>query len=175
KGATSRQTPHEIAGVADRFAISAGEVLVHASKMSAKVDSAALQDGYDLYHHCFFFTTGAEWCVVQQGMNGATQYARRYHWLGNFGGGSESSVDFVCEPHNAVADLTESAGAPSAPPAPAPGEQLLLNMVAAEAGHNRDASAQLVRWNPDKLMYEARRLTEGPSLFAPAPHALLPE
>src|SRR3954451_7305131 len=172
KGATSRHTPREIAGVAERLAISSGGRLVHASKMSAKVDSAGLQDGYDLYHHCFFFTTVGEWCVVQQGMNDATRYARRYHWLGDFSGAADTDANFVCEPHNAVTDLTESAGAISAP---APGEQLLLNMVAAEAGGNRDASAELIRWTPDKLMYEARRLTEGPSLFAPAHHALLPE
>ena len=163
KGGTSRHTPREIADVSDRFAITSGAELVRASKMSAKVDSAGLQDGYDLYHHCFFFTTGGEWCVVQQGMNDATRYARRYHWLGGEG------IDFVCEPHNAVEDLS------GADASPAPGEQLLLNMVADEAGANRDASAGLVRWNPDKLMYEARRLTEGPSLFAPAHHALLPQ
>ena len=174
KGATSRHTPREIAGVADRFAISAGGRLVHASKTSAKVDSAALQDGYDLYHHSFFFTTGGAWCVVQQGMNDATRYARRYHWLGDSPGGGD--IEFTCEPHNAVTDLTETASLGSAPAAgSAPGEQLLLNMVAAEAGANRDASAELVRWNPDKLMYEARRLSEGPSLFAPAHHALLPQ
>jgi hypothetical protein len=152
--------------------------------MSAKVDSAGLQDGYDLYHHCFFFTTAGAWCVVQQGMNDATSYARRYHWLDAEGGslahetpgGEGASGDpghsFVCEPHNAVTDLTEPGASVSAP---APGQQLLLNMVAAEAGGNRDASAELVRWNPDKLMYEARKLTEGPSLFAPAHHALLPQ
>ena len=82
KGGTSRQTPAEIARDADRLAISAGDMLVNASKMSAKVDSAALQDGYDLYHHCFFFTPAGQWCVVQQGMNERTRYARRYHWLG---------------------------------------------------------------------------------------------
>jgi hypothetical protein len=176
KGATSRHTPREIAGVADRFAIPAGERLIHASKLSAKVDSAALQDHYDLYHHSFFFTTQGQWCVVQQGMNDATRYARRYHWLGDAGAGAADDQSFVNEPHNAVTDLTENSGETFAPAErPAPGEQLLLNMVAAEAGANRDASAELVRWNPDKLLYEARKLTEGPSLFAPAHHALLPE
>src|SRR5688572_7306675 len=107
KGATSRHTPREIAGVADRFAISAGERLVRASKMSAKVDSAGLQDGYDLYHHSFFFTTEGEWCVVQQGMNDATSYARRYHWMrddesGDAASGGAGKDQFVCEPHHAV-------------------------------------------------------------------------
>ena len=166
KGATSRLTPREIIQTADRLAISQGAGLVRASKLSAKVDSAGLQDGYDLYHHCFFFTADGEWCVVQQGMNDATRYARRYHWLGG------DALDFVNEPHNAVADL---AGQEDVSRAPAPGEHLLLNMVADEAGANRDASAELVRWNPDKLMYEAERLAEGPSLFAPEHHALLPQ
>src|SRR3954465_16081579 len=139
KGATSRHTPREIAGVADRFAISAGGRLIHASKMTAKVDSAGLQDGYDLYHHCFFFTTAGAWCVVQQGMNDATRYARRYHWLGDAPPSQTRPTAFVCEPHNAVTDLTEPGATSSAPAAPAPGEQLLLNMVAAEAGGNRDA------------------------------------
>jgi hypothetical protein len=176
KGATSRHTPREIAGVADRFAIPAGERLIVASKMSAKVDSAALQDRYDLYHHCFFFTGQGRWCVVQQGMNEVTRYARRYHWLGDAAAEAPDHSAFVNEPHNAVTDLTENAGQTFARPRPpAPGEQLLLNMVAAEADANRDASAELVRWNPDKLMDEARRFTEGPSLFAPAHHALLPQ
>lgn len=160
KGGTSRQTPREIADASDRLAITSGERLVFASKMSAKVDSAAVQDGYDLYHHCFFFTADGQWCVVQQGMNGRTRYARRYHWLG------ESVNDFVCEPHTAIQDLS--------PVRRKPGEQLLLNMVAHEADQNRGASAELVRWNPDKLLYEVRKMTEEPGLFAPAHHAILP-
>src|SRR6478735_7039231 len=59
-----------------------GDDLVFASKMSAKVDSAAVQDGFDLYHHSFFFTGAGQWCVVQQGMSDAAKSARRYHWLG---------------------------------------------------------------------------------------------
>jgi hypothetical protein len=164
KGGTSRKTPLEIERTAGRLAITRGEQLVFASKMSAKVDSAALQDGYDLYHHCFFFTPEAEWCVVQQGMNENTRYARRYHWLG------EGVEDFVCEPHNAMSDL--AAGNASA--APRGDDQLLLNMVASEAESNRDRSAELIRWNPDRLMYELRRVTDGPTLFAPEHHAVLP-
>ena len=165
KGATSRQAPREIAGAADRLAITGGERLVFASRMSAKVDSAALQDGYDLYHHSFIFTPGGEWCVVQQGMNERTRYARRYHWLG------ESVDDFVREPHSAIRDLSGDGATPAAQGRDGP---LPLNMVAAEAERNRHSSAELVRWNPDKLMDEARRLTEGPTLFAPDHHALLP-
>jgi uncharacterized protein len=161
KGGTSRKTPGEIVDVADRLAISDGERLVHASKMSAKVDSAAVQDGYQLYHHAFFFTGQGQWCVVQQGMNDSNRYARRYHWLG------ETVDDFVCEPHFAIDDLSAK-GKPQA------GEQLLLNMVAAEADPNRAGSVDLIGWNPDKLMYEMRKLTDEPTLFAPAHHEVLP-
>jgi hypothetical protein len=170
KGGTSRHTPSEIEETSDRLAISRGNQLVAASKMSAKVDSAALQDGYELYHHCFFFTPGGEWCVVQQGMNAANRYARRYHWLG------EGVDDFVCEPHNAIQDLSDGAQA-GTPGKAQPGDQLTLNMVAAEAGANRAASAELVRWNPEKLMFELRKMAgdAGPTLFAPAHHEVLPE
>jgi hypothetical protein len=162
KGGTSRHTPREIEKTSDRLAISGGDQLIFASKMSAKVDSAAVQDGYELYHHCFFFTPTGQWCVVQQGMNERARYARRYHWLG------ERVDDFVCEPHNAVQDLSSHGHTP------ADDEPLLLNMVAEEAEQNRQSSAALVRWNPDKLMYEVRKLTEGPTLFAPAHHQVLP-
>jgi hypothetical protein len=163
KGATSRQTPGEIEAVAQRLAITAGQRLVFASRMSAKVDSAALQDGYQLYHHSFFFTPDGAWCVVQQGMNPATRYARRYHWLG------QSVDDFVCEPHNAIQDMCAAR-----PPPAAPGGQLLLNMVAQEAAANRAASVELVHWDPTRLLSEVRRMTEGPTLFAPAHHRVLP-
>jgi hypothetical protein len=166
KGGTSRKTPGEIVAVADRLAITDGDRLVHASKMSAKVDSAAVQDGYQLYHHAFFFTGNGQWCVVQQGMNDAEKSARRYHWLG------ETVEDFSCEPHQAIDDLA-AVQRPSRPPKP--GEQLLLNMVASEADSNRSSSVELIGWNPDKLMYELRKLTEGPTLFAPAHHQVLPQ
>jgi hypothetical protein len=164
KGATSRKTPGEIARAADELGITGGENLVYASRMSAKVDSAAVQDGYQLYHHCFFFTPGGEWCVVQQGMNERQRAARRYHWLG------EGTEDFVCEPHAGIEDLAgvkKRRGDVEG--------QLLLNMVAREAGGNRQASVELVGWNPDKLMGEVRRMTAGPTLFAPDNHAVLPE
>ena len=95
KGRTSRKTPSEIEGFGPQIAIDPAR-LVYASRMSAKVDSAALQDGYQIYHHSFFFTQKGSWAVVQQGMNEANHYARRYHWLG------EGVGDFVCEPHAAI-------------------------------------------------------------------------
>jgi uncharacterized protein len=165
KGATSRRAPDEIAAAADRLAISAGERLVYASRMSAKVDSAAVQDGFQLYHHVFLFTPAGQWSVIQQGMNADAKTARRYHWLG------ETVDDFVCEPHGAISDLT----APQRTERGPAGRQLrLLNMVAGEAGDNREKSAALVRENPDWLLSEIERFTEGPTLFVPKHHRLLP-
>jgi uncharacterized protein len=97
KGGVSRKTPGEIeaASAAGTLAI-APDGLVRASKMAAKVDSAGLQDGYQIYHHSFFFTREGRWAVVQQGMNDGNGMARRYHWL------SDSVTDFVVEPHQAI-------------------------------------------------------------------------
>ncbi len=165
KGGTSRKTPIEIDRISDKRGIADGSQLIVASKMSAKVDSAAVQDGYELYHHSFFFDEAGQWCVVQQGMNDLSRYARRYHWLG------ETAVDFVCEPHHGIEDL--SAEAPKPPKEDLTG-QLLLNMVAHEAEPNRKGTVELVRGNPDRLMNEMRKLAEGPTLFAPAEHRVLP-
>ena len=164
KGATSRKAPQEIAAAADRHSIPAGDKLIYASRMSAKVDSAAVQDGYQLYHHCFFFTPGGAWCVVQQGMSDAKGKARRYHWLG------ETVNDFVCEPHAAVQNLS-AAGAETDIASP----QLVLNMVAEEAAANRRASSELVREDPERLLRFIREQSGEPTLFAPNHHPVLPQ
>ena len=164
KGRASRKTPTEITDAADRHAITGGSQLVYASRMSAKVDSAGVQDGYQVYHHSFFFTPSGAWCVVQQGMNESTRYARRYHWLG------ERVDDFVCEPHSAIRSLSSAPAKPDKDPK----QPLLLNMVAGEAADNRRASAELARENPDHVLREIRKATEGPTLFAPAHHPVLP-
>ena len=101
KGAASRNTPSEIAVACDRLSIDP-RPLVYASRMSAKVDSAAVQDGYQLYHHAFFFTPSGGWCVVQQGMNDDNGMARRYHWL------SAAVRSYVNEPHAAVCAEAEA-------------------------------------------------------------------
>jgi len=160
KGGTSRKAPAEIAAAADRLGIAAGDRLIYASRTAAKVDSAAVQDGFQVYHHSFFFTAGGSWCVVQQGMNDAAGLARRYHWLG------ESVDDFVCEPHNAVSDL------PGRPAGRRAGDLPLLNLVAREAAACRAASAAVAREDPSRTLRELARLAEGPTLFAPARHAL---
>ena len=101
KGGVSRKTPGEIEQVGEEHGIDP-QRLIYASRMSAKVDSSAVQDGYPLYHHCFFFDGQGCWCVVQQGMNDQTRYARRYHWL------ADRLDSFVNEPHSGI--IAEATG-----------------------------------------------------------------
>jgi uncharacterized protein len=96
KGKTSRRTPEELERWGVRISLNPAP-LVYASRMSAKVDSDAVQDGYQIYHHSFIFTDDGSWSVVQQGMNEASHYARRYHWL------DDKVTDFVDEPRLAIA------------------------------------------------------------------------
>ena len=95
RGKHSRKTPGELLAVADRTGLD-GEGLGRASRLVAKVDCAAVQDGFQLYLHAFFVTDDGLWTVVQQGMNGQARQARRYHWL------SEGLSSFVDEPHAAI-------------------------------------------------------------------------
>ena len=145
KGATSRKTPSEIERAAERFSFEP-QPLVYASRMAAKVDSAALQDGYQVYHHTFLWTPQGRWAVVQQGLNPDARYARRYHWL------SDAVSDFVVEPHTAIISGERSAG---------------LNMVAAEADHCRTLSARLSHEPPENTVNEIKRLQ---SLELPSHH-----
>ncbi|MGR9071508.1 MAG: DUF763 domain-containing protein [Gammaproteobacteria bacterium] len=145
KGGVSRRTPQEIEAVCHKTGGDPSR-LVHASRLSAKVDSAAVQDGYQLYHHAFFFTRSGRWCVVQQGMNDATGMARRYHWLG------DENTDFTEEPHAAV--CCDHRGN-------------TLNFVARESRISRSRVAELAA-RPDREVERAlRRL---PELVMPKRH-----
>jgi uncharacterized protein len=160
KGATSRKTPSEIERAAERFSFQP-QPLVYASRMAAKVDSAALQDGYQIYHHTFLWMPQGRWAVVQQGLNPDARYARRYHWL------SDAVSDFVVEPHNAI--ISESLPPDGGPSGPAPGRDRAfgLNMVAAEAEDCRALSARLSHQPPENTVREIRRLQ---SLVLPSHH-----
>jgi hypothetical protein len=136
KGGASRKTPGEILAAGDHLSADPGG-LVYASRMAAKVDTAALQDGYQLYHHTFFFTHSGEWAVVQQGMSDQSRMARRYHWLG------EGVADFVVEPHAAVC---------------CDGRGAVLNLTAVESGAARQAVATLACEPPEKLVRELKRI-----------------
>jgi hypothetical protein len=95
RGKHSRQTPHELLAIGERVGFD-GAALARASRLIAKVDSAAVQDGFDLYLHGFIVTDDGHWAVVQQGTNGERRQARRYHWL------SEGLKSFVEQPHTAI-------------------------------------------------------------------------
>jgi uncharacterized protein len=148
KGAVSRKTPAEITQACERLSVDP-RPLVYASRMSAKVDSAAVQDGYQLYHHAFFFTPSGAWCVVQQGMNDDNGMARRYHWL------STAVRSYVNEPHAAVCAEAE---APT------------LNLVASESDPVRSASAELSRQEPSVVLGALKHV---PVLTMPRRHAVL--
>ena len=150
KGATSRRTPAEITAACERIGQDA-QPLVYASRMSAKVDNAAVQDGYQLYHHSFVFTVKGEWCVVQQGMSDETSMARRYHWL------SDGLRSYVNEPHAAVCcDASATT----------------LNLVAAESADVRSAAATLAGEKPDVTLQALNHL---PLLELPRRHTVLTE
>lgn len=141
KGRASRRTPQELLSWADRTGLD-GDRLAYLSRLAAKVDDTALQDGYQLYHHVFVVTAKGQWTVVQQGMNEVTAYARRYQWLG------ERVPDLVDEPHSAIA--SQSAGGP------------VLNFVGHESGPARDAIVCVVQESsPDTMSNELARPPPG--------------
>jgi hypothetical protein len=151
KGKTSRRTPSEIENLVELISLDPSP-LVYASRMSAKVDSAAIQDGYQLYHHTFLFTKGGAWAVVQQGMNETNRYARRYHLL------SETVTDFVNEPHSAI--LSEARGQ-------------ALNLVASESDPARTTIAEIaINEKPEALLADLKRIK---TLTLPAHHYLSTE
>jgi hypothetical protein len=145
KGATSRKTPAEITAACESLGRDPAP-LVYASRISAKVDNSAVQDGYQLYHHSFVFTGQGEWCIVQQGMSDATSMARRYHWL------SDNVQSYVHEPHAAICC---DAVAPT------------LNLVAAESAEVRSACAALAAEKPEVTL---NALTHLPLLDMPRRH-----
>lgn len=126
KGKTSRKTPDEILGWGERLNLAPAHAnnLVYNSRMAAKVDSSLIQDGFQIYHHSFFFSKNGSWTVVQQGMNTKNQTARRYHWY------SENINDLVCEPHSGIATQTK-------------GSQV-LNLTAKQSFKTRNLSTELV-------------------------------
>ena len=123
----AKKIPDEIEKKANKFGIDAEEIK-YASRMSAKVDSSALQDGYSLYHHAIFFTPDGKWAVIQQGMNTHTRYARRYHWLWKIN-------NFIEEPHKAIVGK----------------KGIALDMTAKESKEARKVSVDLVKDGVEKL------------------------
>ncbi|MGI5921096.1 MAG: DUF763 domain-containing protein [Syntrophomonadaceae bacterium] len=153
KGRVARNTPQEIEHLADKYSLSINpEEMIYASKMSAKVDSAAVQDGYQIYHHCFIFTDSGKWAVIQQGMNENVRQARRYHWL------SSSMNNFTVEPQAAICcDRRESA----------------LNLVSKDNTAVRQVSCELLQMPPQKIVGEIEKIQSTCSnLNLPRGHAI---
>jgi hypothetical protein len=154
RGKHSRRTPDELMTLGDRVGFD-GRALTRASRLVAKVDSAAVQDGFDLYLHGFFVTDDGKWTVVQQGMNGERRQARRYHWH------SEALTTFVEEPHSAI---------------DGPGQGEIINLTDRRAGRSRSAQLDLlVALGPDRIAREFAALTQAPAAQPPQPpQPLLP-
>ncbi len=139
KGKTSRKTPEEIQLLGARASLDQKNInsLTYNSKMAAKVDSSLIQDGFQIYHHSFFFSRNGAWAVVQQGMNQENQTARRYHWF------SDNAKDLIVEPHSAV--VSDAKGNP-------------LNLTAKDSEQTRVISTELVQGNYYSLMKDLQLL-----------------
>ncbi|MCD6538509.1 DUF763 domain-containing protein [Candidatus Bathyarchaeota archaeon] len=140
KGRVSRMAPSEIHSAGEKLGLSTSKIdeMVYASRMSAKVDNSALQDGYQLYHHAFFMTEDGKWTVIQQGMNTEDRTARRYHWL------SENIKSFVVEPHSAIISERRM--------------PCVLDMTARESEGCRRATVDIVKEDPRRLSRNLRLL-----------------
>jgi uncharacterized protein len=163
RGKHSRRTPDELIAVGERTGID-GASLAQASRLVAKVDSAAVQDGFELYLHSFIVTDDGQWVVVQQGMNGESRYARRYHWL------SDGLKSFVDEPHSAI---------------DGPRQGVIVNLTDHRAEKSRGAQLELLdRLGPDGVARELVALDGAPhsvgqpmlpNLIMPAHHDVRPK
>ena len=159
RGKHSRQTPQELVSIGERVGFD-GLALAKASRLVAKVDSAAVQDGFDLYLHGFVVTDDGRWVVVQQGMNGERKQARRYHWL------SETLRSFVEEPHAAIDGVEQ-------------GE--IINLTDRRAQASRRTQLDILQsLGPDGIARELRALEgrdemPGPLTSQPMlPHLIMP-
>jgi len=153
RGKHSRRTPDELMALGERTGFD-GKVLTRASRLVAKVDSAAVQDGFELYLHGFFVTDDGKWTVVQQGMNGDKRQARRYHWH------SESLRSFVEEPHSAI-------------DGPVQGE--IINLTDRRAESSRMAQLDLLgALGPDGIVHEFAALTNEAAAQPELPHLVMP-
>lgn len=132
RGKASLQTPAELLGIAEKTGLDGNE-LVRCSKLSAKVDNTAVQDGFQLYLHSFVVTQEGEWAVIQQGMNGNSRMARRYHWL------SSTLQSFMEEPHTSVCGKNQG---------------FILNLTDKLATPTKAGILELTKETPDKLMRE---------------------
>ena len=153
RGKYSRQTPQELIAIGDRVGFDGG-ALAQASRLVAKVDSAAVQDGFDLYLHGFVVTDDGRWAVIQQGMNGERRQARRYHWL------SEGLTSFVDDPHTAIEGE---------------GQGEIVNLADRRAEKSRSAQLELLSsLGPGRIAAEASKLANSQEIANVAAQPVLP-
>lgn len=136
KGKHSRQTPAELIAFSDRTGLN-GIDLVRSSKLTAKVDNTAIQDGFQIYLHTFIVTDKGEWAVVQQGMNDATGMARRYHWH------SEQVSSFVENPHTSIYGKNQG---------------LILNLTDTGSANAKSAILEIAKEDPQMMLPEIRKI-----------------
>jgi hypothetical protein len=136
KGKHSRQVPNELLAIGEQTGLNAQQ-LVHCSRLSAKVDNTAIQDGFQLYLHNFIVSNEGQWTVIQQGMNDNTSTARRYHWH------SQQLQSFVNEPHTAICGLQSGN---------------ILNLVDKDAAPARSGILTISKESPAYLLPEIQQL-----------------
>lgn len=136
KGLKSRQTPNELLNIAELQGLD-GKELVRCSRLSAKIDNTAVQDGFQLYTHNFIVDSTGLWTVVQQGMRNDSATARRYHWH------SSALTSFVEDPHTGICGINQGK---------------ILNLVAKEARTSRVSMLSMTTENPERILKEARKL-----------------
>ena len=136
KGKHSRQTPSELISLAEKTGLD-GTSLVRSSRLTAKVDNNAIQDGFQIYLHTFVVTESGQWAVIQQGMNDASGMARWYHWH------SSQFESYTHEPHTSI--YGKNSG-------------LILNLTHAEAGESKNAILEIIKEKPEMMMQEIQQL-----------------
>lgn len=136
KGKHSRETPNELLRIADKTGLN-GTELVRASKLSAKVDNTAIQDGFQLYLHSFILSSDGDWAVVQQGMSDSSSTARRYHWH------SENLKSFVEEPHTGICGINQGK---------------ILNLTSNDADKTRQSMMSITAESPARMLGEIQNL-----------------
>jgi hypothetical protein len=153
KGAHARRTPQELLQIGERTGVDAAS-LVRSSRLVAKIDSCAVQDGFDLYLHAFFATQAGHWCVVQQGMNDELGEARRYHWQ------SEGLAGFFESPHAAIEGCNVGP---------------IVNLADARAARSRAAGLELARQGPHQTIAVLKRFRVGSNVALPLFPEIEPE
>ncbi len=136
RGRYSRATPRELYEVGEKTGLD-GKALARSSRLTAKIDNTAIQDGFQIYLHSFIVTADGEWTVVQQGMNDTNGYARRYHWH------SETFSSYISDPHTSICGLNQG---------------LILNLTDQDAGITQNGIIQVANQHPTMMIQEIQKI-----------------